>query len=500
MYRIAVLLPNNLGDVFMALPVLSGLKDKYRGSHITFFVEDGFECGLEQNSACDVIFKFPRKQIRDSARGNDWGEGLAELHDMVDKLRKERFDYVVNLAQHPYVSYIVTLIEGRLTHGAVMLREGNIALNDMWSQYLYSIPFARSFNRLHATDVFKRIANVCGPVKSSMTLTDDEIYNAGNYLSGKGCLKSSKIIIFQPGAAFQSKRWLVENFIELGKMLICDGCSIVITGAPSETGTASEISAALNDNCYSAAGELTFRETVALASLCYCCVTGDTALMHAAAALKKKVIAIFGSTSPVETGPYGAGHTVIAGQCSRRPCFCSECESRQCMKSVLPETVYHAINGTLTASNHCGCDIYETGFDCNGDYKIQPVAGTAGNYYNPAGAEITYRSFTDSVSSDAADHESLLLYRRQSQCVVDVILKMESELTHYIDNETPDSVRSFETIKQELATIKGIGEFWTALLNIRLNSAALLDFRKGIVESRDICRRTRLQIAHAVKI
>ena len=57
MQRILILLPNNLGDVIMTLPVLAGIKKNNFQSHISFFVEDGFEGGMEKSLDCDRIYK-----------------------------------------------------------------------------------------------------------------------------------------------------------------------------------------------------------------------------------------------------------------------------------------------------------------------------------------------------------------------------------------------------------------------------------------------------------
>ena len=133
-------------------------------------------------------------------------------------------------------------------------------------------------------------------------LTQTEKENSQKYLVNKGVTENSRLIVFQPGAAYSSKRWPVENFIALGKMLVKDGYHILITGAPFERYW-NGIFENLPEKCSLLSGELTFRETIAVTSLCEFCVTGDTALMHAASALQKKVYAIFGSTNPVETGP-----------------------------------------------------------------------------------------------------------------------------------------------------------------------------------------------------
>ncbi len=147
MRRILILLPNNLGDVIMTLPVLDGLKKKFPKSHCTFFVEDGFEAGLVNFKSCDFIYKFPRKMLRDLAKGEMWKDGLSQLTHIVKDLKKQKFNSVINLSQHPYLAFIVAILNVTDTKGGIMLREGNLALNDPWSQYLYCIPFGRIYNR-----------------------------------------------------------------------------------------------------------------------------------------------------------------------------------------------------------------------------------------------------------------------------------------------------------------------------------------------------------------
>jgi ADP-heptose:LPS heptosyltransferase len=64
MSNILVVLPNNLGDVIMALPVLRALKKDSPDSSITFFVEEGYEGGLLNCPDIDRLHLFPRRQIR----------------------------------------------------------------------------------------------------------------------------------------------------------------------------------------------------------------------------------------------------------------------------------------------------------------------------------------------------------------------------------------------------------------------------------------------------
>ena len=62
--KILTILPNNLGDVLMALPVLEGLSKKYPESEIHFLCEEGYEAGIEHSSACSKIILFNRKKFK----------------------------------------------------------------------------------------------------------------------------------------------------------------------------------------------------------------------------------------------------------------------------------------------------------------------------------------------------------------------------------------------------------------------------------------------------
>jgi len=65
--------------------------------------------------------------------------------------------------------------------------------------------------------------------------------------------------------------------------------------------------------------------------------------MHLAAAVGKKVVALFGPTDPDRTGPYGPGHTVIRSGLPCSPCLLKKCDSMQCMKEIMPEQVLAAV-------------------------------------------------------------------------------------------------------------------------------------------------------------
>lgn len=501
MANILVMLPNNLGDVIMALPALEGLKKQRDGNRIVFFVEEGYEGGLINNPHCDRVVRFNRRRIHDLARSSDWKTSPSLLRESVEELRRERFDRVINLSQHPYVSFIAALLACPDTIGRRYLRSGNHSLADPWSRYLYAIPFARTYNGLHATDVYRAIAGVAHvPVEKPMTVSSGELREAGAFLSAQGFRPNERpLVVLQPGAAYPAKRWPPERFIALGKLLAAGGFGIVVTGAPAERELAGGVASSLGASCVSAAGALTFRETIALLPFARGCVTGDTAIMHAAAALGITVYALFGPTNPVETGPWGGGNMVFCGRCPDRPCFRLDCTDPRCMKSIVPEDVYAAITGGAVTKTHC--DVYSTSLDDGGISRLDPLVEEGAPYFDPLGAAVTRRvpepAYLPGIRFDSVAGESL---RKETSDFCEAAGRMIEALREFLQTGDSGSIRRFESLRAAPAAMGGIGAFWTALLNLRLNGVPLTDPVAAVNESAGACAAVKSEIETAASI
>ncbi|MBD3346223.1 MAG: hypothetical protein GF401_14295 [Chitinivibrionales bacterium] len=487
--RILIILPNNLGDVIMATPVLEGLKARDPDCSIDFLVEQGFEAGIENNPRCDRIIRFSRKEIRDWINSGKGAAGLDSLKEQLQAINSVEYDTVYNLCQHSYVSSLMPLIAAKEKRGRQYLREGNHAVPDTWSQYLYAIPWYRPANNLHATDVYRRIASVKEHGGGySIFLTRDEKEDATRWLDAQGIdCEQEKIMIFQPGAAFSAKRWPVEHFVALGRMLVKDGWRIVVTGALAELDSATGVQQGIGEGCTLAAGATTFRKSMAIISFAKGCITGDTAAMHAAAALNVPLYALFGPTNPVETGPWGKGHYVFSSHCTRRPCFCTKCKSMLCMKSILPETIYSCIRRG-TPGNAPTCDIYITKLHPHGDYRCVPTSPDCYSYYDTGTAALTRAMCGDRVDYSAADNEEP---GEEIKITGEIAKKTESmaqELKKYLLDRDTAHIKEYEALKSSVGRYEHIGAFWFALLNIRLNSVPLLDPVAGVEKSSRICR------------
>jgi ADP-heptose:LPS heptosyltransferase len=70
--------------------------------------------------------------------------------------------------------------------------------------------------------------------------------------------------------------------------------------------------------------------------------------MHLAAAVGTGTVAIFGSTSPTWTRPFGEGHRVLTHPVPCAPCFRRDCEiGYLCLEGVSAPAVLQAARATL---------------------------------------------------------------------------------------------------------------------------------------------------------
>lgn len=496
MKRYIVILPNNLGDVIMALPMLSALRQQSE-CFITFLVEEGYEGGLQKSRLCDRIVTIPRKSIKNALTGNGWTHGIADLDRVIASAWGEGAETIINLSQHSYCSYLASCFTASDKRGRHFLPEGNHAVNDVWSRYLYAIPYSRRSNELHASDVYCRIAGVTylRDGDTLMTIDKNETDLLDKKLYGLGIVPSNKLILLQPGAAWESKRWPEQHFFELGKKLTHAGYRCVITGAPIEATLTECIASGIGSGACSTAGKLSFRETIVLCSKACAVVTGDTALMHAAAALQIKVVALFGPTSPVETGPYGDGHTVLCGTCSKSPCFSTICSSRECMLSIKPEDVYCCI----TDADHQCASVNQmiTRLE-DGCYRLVQMNKIGNGLTDKAESYLTRRLCGDTPAADGIEGEELKTAKRTTIRCIQHCIQMEQSLTRYRISKDTSALSYYEQIRLSLAELIGLGSFWNAYLNTGLNSVPLLDGEAALDATISTIRETRNALMKAI--
>ena len=121
--------------------------------------------------------------------------------------------------------------------------------------------------------------------------------------------------------------------------------SVWLFGSGKDSVAANEIQALSAGICRNFAGETTLGEAIDLLSLVSVVVSNDSGLMHVAAALDKKLVAVYGSSDPKFTPPLHADARVLDLELDCSPCFKRECPlgHTRCLTEISAETVLGAI-------------------------------------------------------------------------------------------------------------------------------------------------------------
>lgn len=339
--HIIVRMPNWLGDLVMATPILTDLRHHWPEAKITAMCQGVLSTVIQGDPHINEVMSFKRPK----------GWLNRQTHqDLVIPLRKGQFDLGVLMTNSLSSAY--WFWRGNVQHRIGYATHGRSLLLD------HPIPFPKERESQHLVMTYKMLLEPLGiPVSQTpprLYLTKDEQQAAKEKLSGYGVQASDLLIGINPGAAYGSaKCWLPERFKQLcNHLLDHPKFKIVFFGDKAGAPLVQEICAGLPSNrIIDMAGKTTLRELIALIQCCHLFLTNDSGPMHVASALGIPLIALFGSTSDVATSPYNGGH-VIHKHVPCSPCYRRECPiDFRCMTRIEVQEVYEEMQKQIKKLN-----------------------------------------------------------------------------------------------------------------------------------------------------
>ena len=335
--NIIVRMPNWLGDLVMATPILTDLRHHWPDAKITAMCQGMLGVVVQEDPHIDALLNFKRPK--------GWKRRQTQK-DVVDPLIKGHYDLGLLLTNSLSSAWW-------FWRGHVQNRMGYAA---HWRSLLldFPIPFPAQRNHQHLVVTYKMLLEPLGIAVSQTTprlyLTSQEQQSAREKLAQYNVQSSDLLIGINPGAAYGSaKCWLPERFKKLCQHLLDDpNLKIVFFGDKAGTPLVDEICAGLPERIINLAGQTSLRELMALIQTCHLFLTNDSGPMHVASALGIPLIALFGSTSDTTTGPYNGGR-VIHKHVSCSPCYRRECPiDFRCMTRIEIQEVYQEIQSLLS--------------------------------------------------------------------------------------------------------------------------------------------------------
>lgn len=170
-----------------------------------------------------------------------------------------------------------------------------------------------------------------------------------------GLQQRQPITALCPGAEYgPAKRWPAEYFAAVADSELRRGRQIWIFGGENDRAVAAEINGICGGKCADLTGRTALGEAVDLLSLAATVVTNDSGLMHIAAAVGARIIAVYGASSDAFTPPLDARAAVMSRQLACRPCFQRTCPlgHYNCLNQLRPEKIIKILAKFPPPANH----------------------------------------------------------------------------------------------------------------------------------------------------
>ncbi len=335
--KILIIKPSSLGDVVHSLPFLKSLKDTFPESHIDWVISKDLKEILEGNPLINKLIVFNK----DAWKGlRNFPEIFRDIMSLIKTLKSERYDMVIDLQGLLRSGLMTFFSSSPLKIGFQHAREGGSLF------YNKKISVNGS---LHAVNKYLEVAKSVGAQIERVEFplsVDDTASRKIKTLIGN----LSEYVVIVPSARWETKKWPPEYF---GMLISKLSIPCVITGSNSDKLNVQRVLASSRGKGINLCGKTNLKELTALIAGAKAVVSNDSGPVHIGAALGVPVVALFGPTDPVKTGPYGWSGvrserknkhlTVVKTLLPCSPCFKKKCKEPLCMSRISVERVLEEV-------------------------------------------------------------------------------------------------------------------------------------------------------------
>ena len=342
--RLLIVKTSSIGDVVHALPVVEQIKRANPAMEIDWLVKRRCMGVLEGNPWIAAIRLVPDRLTP------------ATLLALRRDLHARRYDCALDM-QGLFVSGLCAWLSGAPVRvGIDRNREGN--------RYFLTHPVVAGKPSVdgrdrHAVDILFGFADALGATEEHTEFQPQPYLAQGagsGFAAEIGALRGGggDVVALNVGASSVLKQWPTEHWVALATRLLENGMNIVFVGDRHDSEIVGAIKPLLpsGSGVVDASGRTTLRQLASVLQACDLLVTGDTGPMHLAVAVGTPAVALFGSTNPRRTGPYGARNVVLDVHLDCSPCYRKPtCHGRvDCMKAIAPDDVYAAVRDRLSGN------------------------------------------------------------------------------------------------------------------------------------------------------
>ncbi|WP_166827150.1 glycosyltransferase family 9 protein [Thalassoroseus pseudoceratinae] len=332
--RIGIIKPSALGDIVQTLPILPALRHRFPEATVSWVIAHGLRNLLEGHPDLERTISFHR-------RGN-WRSQL----ELLGEIRRAHFDLVLDLQGLIRTGIMTWASRAPLRLGMETAREG--------AHRACHLTLPGTARDVSAQVRYQNVATALGcdatKLAPKIAITADD----RDWIENALVRATSPRLVIAPGAKWMTKRWPAERFAHVAANAVRQwDLSIVVVGSPDEVELASQVETSLqrfvaSTEVVNLAGKTSLRQLAGVLESATVVLANDSGPMHLAAAMGTPVVAAFTCTDPVQSGPPGTQHALVATRvpCAgsyRKKCPHSGADHLACFNELETQRVWQAV-------------------------------------------------------------------------------------------------------------------------------------------------------------
>lgn len=339
--NILVINTMHIGDLMLVTPALRTLRANYPQAHIALLTDkplaDLVRCN-ENIDECILIDKHGRDK------------GILALIRFIRQIRKRHFDLVINYHRNERASAIASFSGGKKIVGYAQPFFHRFF--DHWMPNLAMADTPKDKVMHQTLCHLKVLQEAAGCTKLDdrgleMWLPPEEEKKASD-LWQKEFAEDDRVIAFNIGASWMTKRWIDAYFAECADHFIQEGYHIAFLGGPTDVAIVKACIEKMKEKdspkVHVFTGKVSLTVLAGLLRRCCLFLTTDSGPMHVGVAMNVPIVTMFGA-SPVPTFyPYDGKDIAIKTPESCHPCGIHDCPKKgedymACMKHIPVDVV-----------------------------------------------------------------------------------------------------------------------------------------------------------------
>ena len=336
--RLLIRSTNWIGDAVMTTPAVRAIRHRFPNTHISLLAKPWVVPVFENSEHIDQLLIYDDKGRH---------KGILGKFRLARDLKKYHFDAAI-LLQNAFEAALIAFLSN------IPLR---IGYNTDVRQLLltHAVSCTNEIKKKHQTDYYLDILRGIGIKEDNralyLKLDQKDQFRAEKILLEQHLSLGDKIIGINPGATYgPAKQWPLDRYAHLADNIQAFTKSrVIIFGGPNDKDLGEKISQEMQHRPIDLSGKTSLGEAMALIERCDLFITNDSGLMHVAAALDVPLVAVFGSTNSVTTGPLSQNSRIVQVPLECSPCLRPECPKGHlnCMEQISVEIVFNVVKEML---------------------------------------------------------------------------------------------------------------------------------------------------------